>query len=132
MKNSFSSQISKKICSQENFLNLNFGLLHECKFTEDIDIKTYILTKISINNTHLYCNCGYDEILVEIKHEDKTSEFNNLFSPLFILLRILEYFHEKNKIDMVLEDWINDNKGYFEILIFYFKNLELDIMILLE
>ena len=131
-KNSFSSQISKKICSQENFLNLNFGLLHECKFTEDIDIKTYILTKISINNTHLYCNCGYDEILVEIKHEDKTSEFNNLFSPLFILLRILEYFHEKNKIDMVLEDWINDNKGYYEILIFYFKNLELDIMILLE
>ena len=112
------------------YSKINFELLHKCKYIKKVkDFKEYFINEISITNSIIYCKCQNDDISIKIKYPNLEKD-NNLISPFFILLEILEFIYKKNQIHIIIEDWISQYISYFEILIFYFEVLKIDISIL--
>ena len=127
---------SEKLFKENNmsllneYSKINFELLHKCKYIKKVkDFKEYFINEISITNSIIYCKCQNDDISIKIKYPNLEKD-NNLISPFFILLEILEFIYKKNQIHIIIEDWISQYISYFEILIFYFEVLKIDISIL--
>jgi hypothetical protein len=118
------------------YLDIEFKLLHNCKYFDSANLKTYLSKVVSFNSSNTYCKCNYaSDLTITIKYLEKNEEQNNLFSPLLILQYLLEFIHKKKQEDteeITLESWVSENEGYFEIVLFYFKNLDLNIMSLCQ